>query len=200
MAVGAALAVAAPSRAEAVRWTLGFATEFTPVVIDPGRPADLGTPVRIGVRPIIDLELNHYVAFGAYAPFTVVRTGEGAGAASSGAESVFGLSASLRYAWIFEAAPEELLVYAQGRGGFGTIAGRAGPYFGGAVGASLTWLDTGRGLFAELSAGHITVADASVVGGLREVSRTTFTITAGVVFRLGGEDWWLNRPRDSRAE
>jgi hypothetical protein len=129
-----------------------------------------------------------------------LRTGEGGGAASSGAESVFGLSFSLRRAIIFEEAPEELLIYAQVRGGFGTIAGRAGPYYGGAGGASITWLDTGRGLFAELSGGHITVDNASVVGGQREVSRTTFTITAGVVFRLGGEDWWLKRPRASPAE
>jgi hypothetical protein len=48
-----------PAEARAIRWTLGFATELTPVVLDPGRPDDLGTPVRIGVRPVVDLELNH---------------------------------------------------------------------------------------------------------------------------------------------
>lgn len=194
--------VLAPAPADAaVRWTLGFATELTPVVIDPGRPADLGTPVRIGVRPVVELELAHWISFGAYAPFTVIRTGEGGGAASSGAESVFGLSVSVRRAIIFDEAPEELLVYGSARGGFGTIAGRAGPYLGGAIGASLTWIDTGRGLFSELSGGFVSVANAAVVGGARDVSRTTFTFTAGIVFRLGGEDWWIGRrTRASAAE
>ncbi len=188
-----AFAILAPREASAIRWTLGVATELTPVVVDPGRPDGLGAPLRLGVRPVIDLEVTRAVAFSAYAPFVVLRSGEGGGAASSGAESVFALGVNLRYPVLFAEAPEELLVYGALRGGFGTVAGRAGPYVSGALGAALTWLDTGRGLFAEVSAGHIRVADATVAGGTRDVTRTSLTLTFGVVFRLGGESWSTNR-------
>ncbi len=188
-----ALALLIPAEAHAIRWTLGVATELTPVVIDPGRPDGLGAPVRLGVRPVVDLELTRSVAISAYAPFVVLRTGEGEGAASSGAESVFGLGLALRYPVLFPDAPEELLVYGAFRGGFGTISGRAGPYVSGAVGAALTWLDTGRGVFTELSAGHFSATRAPVEGGTRDVTRTSLTLTIGIVFRLGGETWSTDR-------
>lgn len=181
------------ARADAVRWTLGVATELTPVVVDPGRPDGLGAPFRLGVRPVVDLEINRYLAFGAYAPFVVLRAGEGGGAASTGAESVFGLAAYGRYPVLYREAPEELLLYGTARGGFGTIAGRAGPFVGLALGASLTWLDTGRGVFMELGGGHVAVNDAAVEGGQRDVTRTTLTFSVGVVFRLGGESWLVTR-------
>lgn len=195
IAASLALGLFAPSEAQAVRWTLGVATELTPVVVEPGRPEGLGAPVRLGVRPVIDFELTRSVAFSAYAPFVVLRTGEGDGAASSGAESVFGLGLSLRYPVLFAEPPEELLVYGALRGGFGTVSGRAGPYVSGALGAAITWLDTGRGVFGELSAGHVSVADAPVTGGTRDVTRTSLTLTFGVVFRLGGETWSRHRPK-----
>ena len=182
-----------PARADAVRWTLGFATELTPVVVDPGRPDGLGAPLALGVRPVVDLELSRYFAVGAYAPFVVLRSGEGGGSASTGAESVFGLAAYGRYPLLDPRTARELLLYGVARGGFGTIAGRAGPFVGAGFGASYAWLDTGRGLFAEIAGGRVSVADAAVVGGVRDVSRTTLTVTMGVMFRLGGEAWSIHR-------
>jgi hypothetical protein len=183
-------AVLAPAEAHAIRWTLGVGSELTPIVIDPERPDGSGIPFRLGFRPILELEPIRWIAIGAYAPFVVYRAGEGgSGAASSGAESVFGLSVAVRYPWLRAEPPEEVLFYLEPRGGFATVSGRPGPFAGGAIGAAITWLDTGRGLFFEINASHVAVSDAPVGVELRDVRRTTVSFGLGVVFRLGGEDW-----------
>lgn len=187
--------LAAPPPAEAVRWTLGVGTELVPVVLDAGRPEGLGTPLRLGVRPVIDLELSHYFAVGAYAPFVVYRRGEASSAASSGAESVFGLGASFRWPWLSDRPPEEILGYATLRGGFGTVSGRAGPYVGLGLGSAITWLETGRGLFAELTLDRLHVSGVAEGGASRDVERVTVGFTVGLHFRLGGEGWRLGRTR-----
>lgn len=178
----------APPSAEAVRWTLGVATDVTPLVVEPARPEDLPTPFRLGFRPVIELETGYHLSFSAYAPFTVVRSGEGDGAASTGAESVFGLGVSLRQPLLRDEAPEEVLGYVTLRGGFSTLSGRAGPFLGVALGTAATWLGTGRGLFAEVEAGYTQVG-----GGIRDIERVTLGLSLGVVFRLGGEEWRLDR-------
>ncbi len=180
-----------PTSARAIRWTLGLATELTPVVIDPDRPDDRSAPFRLGLRPVLDFEVNRYLAIGAYAPFVVVRTGEGEGAASSGAESVFGLALHGRWPILRKEAPEELLLYAKLRGGFATVTGRAGPLVGGALGVSATWLQTGRGLFAELGVSYISVSRVADGALVRPVQRTALSFALGLVFRLGGEGWGI---------
>src|SRR5688500_13536342 len=77
-----------PREASAVRFGLGIATDLTPLVFDPAFDDGNGA-FRWGFRPVLEVEANHYLSFGAYAPFTIFR-GEESGAASSGAESVFG--------------------------------------------------------------------------------------------------------------
>ncbi len=176
----------AAREAHAVRFALGVATDLTPIVLDPSRSGDMDAPVLWGFRPVLDLELNHYLSFGAYPPFTLYR----GGGASSGAESVFGLGASFRYPVLNDTAPEEMLLYATLRGGFGTVDGRAGPFYGGALGLSVTWLDTGRGLFGELGLSRLHVE------GLEDafdVDRTMIGLSIGVLFHLGGEDWRIGR-------
>lgn len=167
-----------------MRFALGVASDFTPIVVDPGRVEGMSAPILIGFRPVLDIELNHYLSFGAYPPFTIYRSA----ANSSGAESVFGLGASFRKPILRDHAPEELLAYATIRGGFGTVDGRAGPFYGGAIGLSATWLDTGRGLFGELSVSRLNVAFDGF-----DVDRTMVGISFGVLFHLGGEDWRIGR-------
>lgn len=164
-----------------------MATELTPIVIDPARSGDSDAPVLWGFRPVLDLELNHYLSFGAYPPFTIYRGGS---TGSSGAESVFGLGASFRYPVLMDSAPEELLLYGTLRGGFGTVDGRAGPFYGLALGASVTWLDTGRGLFGELGVSRLNVAG---INDAFDVERTMIGLSVGVLFHLGGEDWRIGR-------
>lgn len=176
-----------PQEAHAIRWTIGVASELVPVVVDPTREGD-GTPFRVGVRPVVEVELVPAFSLGVYAPFVVYRSGEGDGAASAGGESVFGLSASGRYPILRAEAPEEIFLYATARGGMGTFQARAGPFLGAAVGGSVTWLDTGRGLFAELDVGQLWVGQPDD----STVSRTTFGVTVGLVFRFGGGDWYLS--------
>lgn len=176
-----------PTEAQAIRWTLGVASELVPVVLDAARE-ETGTPFRVGVRPVVEVELAPVFSLGVYAPFVVYRSGEGDGAASAGGESVFGLSASGRYPILRAEAPEEIFLYATARGGMGTFQARAGPFLGGAIGGSVTWLDTGRGLFAELDVGQLWVGQPDD----STVSRTTFGVTVGLVFRFGGGDWYLS--------
>jgi hypothetical protein len=181
-----------PSEAFAIRWTLGIATELTPLVVQADR--DTKPTFRLGFRPVLEFEPVRWLSLEAYAPFVVYRAGEdtGGGAASSGAESVFGLALAGRYPWIRDEAPEEILWYARVRGGFGTISGEAGPFAGGAIGSALTWLDTGRGFFVEATFAWVDVAD---------VSRFTAGLTIGLVFRLGGEEWQIDRrvPIEARS-
>jgi hypothetical protein len=187
--VGALIFV--PARAQAVRFTLGLATDFTPVVIESIRPPDAGTPIRLGLLPVIEVEPAPWISFGAYFPFTVLRTGEGSDA-TTGAESVFGFTMSLRSVHL-DRGPEpdekgrEWMLYGTARGGFATVQGRAGPFLGAGAGYALTWLDTGRGFFVELNGGH---SHVSLPQGTDD--RWLFGLTLGVVFRLGGETWWLN--------
>jgi hypothetical protein len=188
-----AIATLVPKEASAIRWTLGVATQLVPVVVDPDRPDDRGLPFRIGVRPVVDLELARAFAIGVYAPFTVFRSGEGDGAAASGAEAVFGLNANVRYPIVRAEAPEEILLFGSIRGGFGTLEGRAGPYYGASIGSELTWLDTGRGLFAELEVGRFSVDGVSQGGDDGTLQRTTVGLTIGFLFRFGGEAWKLER-------
>lgn len=185
------LALLAPEDARAVRFSLGVATDLTPLALDPAVDGS-GATFRFGFRPVLEVEASHYLSFGAYAPFTIYRAQTGGGAASSGAESVFGVTVSGRYPLHRLEAPEELLLYATLRGGFGTVDGRAGPFYGGALGASATWLGTGRGVFAELQASQLDIGGLS---GLAPVDRFTIGISLGVVFRLGGEDWNLGPKR-----
>jgi hypothetical protein len=172
--------------AQAVRFALGVASDFTPVVIDPGLAEGASQPILIGFRPILDIELNHYLSFGAYPPFTIYRSS----ANSSGAESVFGIGASFRKPFLRDTKPEEVLAYATIRGGFGTVNGRAGPFYGAAIGVSATWLDTGRGLFGELNVSKLHVAG---LDSTLDVDRTMVGISVGILFHLGGEDWRIGR-------
>jgi hypothetical protein len=179
-----------PNTAHAIRFGLGVASEVTPLVFDVGNTQNAST-FRLGFRPVLDVEANHYLSFGAYAPFTVYRTGDAEGAASSGAESVFGVSASGRVPFLRDTAPEEILAYGTARGGFSTINGRAGPFLGAALGVSVTWLSTGRGLFAELSLSHARVSNVPIGDTREELNRYLVSISIGFVFHLGGEDWRL---------
>jgi hypothetical protein len=180
-----------PRPAEAVRFGLGVATELTPIVIDRVQTENGSSPVRLGFRPVLEVEVNHYLSFGAYAPFTVFRSGESEGSASSGAESVFGLTTSGRVPFFRETAPEEILAYVTGRGGFSTINGRAGPFLGAALGASATWLETGRGVFAEVGLSHADVTGVPVGTERVHLNRFFISFAVGLVFHLGGEDWLL---------
>ena len=183
-------ALASSREANAVRFGLGVATELTPIIVDEARDLSAGSSVRLGFRPVIEVEANHYFAVGVYAPFVVYRSGEASGAASSGAESVFGLTLSGRWPILRDSGPEEILLYGTLRGGFGTVEGRAGPFYGLAIGASAAWIETGRGLFAELGLSHLTVGG---IAGMQDVDRNMLGLTMGVVFHLGGEDWRLGR-------
>lgn len=187
-ALVALAAIAVARDAHAVRFALGVAGDFTPVVVDPGLLENESNPILIGFRPILDIELNHYLSFGAFPPFTIYRST----ANSTGAESVFGLGVSFRKPFLRDTAPEEVLAYATFRGGFGTVNGRAGPFYGGALGVSATWLDTGRGIFGELGVSklHVGFSNESF-----DVDRTMFGISFGILFHLGGEDWRIGRTR-----
>ena len=194
--------IAIPSEAWAIRWTLGIASELTPLVFDKDR--DTGAVFRLGFRPVLEFEPVRWLSLEAYAPFVVYRAGEstGGGAASSGAESVFGLALAGRYPWIRDEPPEEVLFYVRGRGGFATVAGKAGPFAGGAIGSAVTWLDTGRGFFLEIDTAWVHVSDVLVAGeGGRDVERTSVGLTIGLVFRLGGEEWQIDRrvPLEARS-
>jgi hypothetical protein len=191
-----------PREAAAVRFTLGVATLFDPVIVESNRPAGSGFETHLGFQPVIEVEALPELSFGAYFPFTVLRTGEGS-TSSSGAESVFGFSASYRYVHLLQGepilsasgtaqpgAPRELMFYGTLRGGFSTIDGRPGPFVGGAAGTAFTWLDTGRGLFAELTVGHMHVGQGSAA----PIERWTGGVSIGVVFRLGGDSWLLGNP------
>jgi hypothetical protein len=180
-----------PRPAEAVRFGLGVATELTPLVIDRVQTENGQSPVRLGFRPVLEVELSHYLSFGTYAPFTVFRSGESEGSASSGAESVFGLTASGRIPFFRDAPPEEILAYLTARGGFSTINGRAGPFLGAALGSSVTWLETGRGFFVEIGLSHADVSGVPIGSSRVHLDRFLITFAAGVVFHLGGEDWRL---------
>ncbi len=198
--VGLAL-LAIPSRADAIRWTLGVASELTPLVFDPAR--DQRAAFRLGFRPVLEFEPARWLSFEAYAPFVVYRTKEGddTGAASSGAESVFGVSVAGRYPWIRDTPPEEVLFFLRARGGFATVSGKAGPFYGGALGSAVTWLDTGRGLFFEIDVARVTVAGVPSGSTFERVERLTVGLTIGVVFRLGGEEWQIDRrvPLEARS-
>lgn len=174
-----------PTDASAVRFSLGLASALTPLVVDASEP-DLA--VRLGLRPVVDVEPIPWIAISAYAPFTLIRTGESLGSSSSGAESVFALGLSGRYRHVADTAPEETLWYATARGGFGTVEGRAGLYYGFALGMAMTWLQTGRGFFIEAESGHLGIAGGEGVHQ-REVDRWLVGLSIGVVFRLGGERW-----------
>lgn len=175
-----------PKDAHAVRFALGLASGLTPLVIDDANP----NSVRFGLRPVLDVEALPWLAFEAYAPFTLIRTGDNIGAASSGAESVFGVGVSGRYRLVRAIAPEEHLFYGKARGGFTTVNGRAGPFYGFAAGYAVTWLGTGRGVFAELEASH---ADISARSGDLGLDRWLLGVSIGLVFRLGGETWDVAR-------
>lgn len=190
--IGGLLAVAIPRPAEAIRWTLGVASEVTPLVLDRVFPDQSPARFRLAFRPVLELEPARWLAIGAYAPFVVYRTGEfeSEDAAAGGAESVFGLSVAGRLPWIRQAPPEEVLFYARVRGGFATVSGRAGPFLGGSIGAAVTWLDTGRGFFFDINVAHAKVSDVPVVSTITtDVERISFGVTVGLVFRLGGEAW-----------
>ncbi len=183
-----------------MRFGLGVATEFTPIVIDRVQTENGQSPVRLGFRPVLEVEASHYLAFGAYAPFTVFRSGESEGSASSGAESVFGLTVSGRVPFFRDTPPEEILVYATGRGGFSTINGRAGPFLGGALGTSVTWLETGRGFFVEAGLSHADVSGVPIGMDRVHLNRFLISFAAGIVFHLGGEDWRLgSKPLEEPA-
>jgi hypothetical protein len=189
VAVSAVAALGIPQDAEAVRFALGLATDFTPFVIERRAEADdAGHRLRLGLRPILDVEVAPFLSFSAHAPFTLLRTGERQGAASSGAESTFALGASGRYRELDATGNRESLWYATLRGGFTTVDGRAGPYAGAAAGYAFTWLDTGRGVFVEVDFGRVNV-DSPESGVF--VDRWLFGLSAGVVFRLGGSRWDL---------
>lgn len=185
----ALVALGASNDAAAARFALGVATDFTPIVIDTSRVPERGPVLRLGFRPVLDVELSRFFAFGAFAPFTVYRT-SGSGAASSGAESIFGLTISGRYPILREHSPEEILAYGSLRGGFGTVYGRAGPFVGGALGVAATWLGNGGSLFAELGVNRVVI---SGVERVRDVERTLFLLSIGIAFRLGGEGWTSSR-------
>ena len=199
LAIAALLAI--PGEAHAIRWTLGVASELTPLLFEPEQKTRAS--FRLGFRPVLEFEPARWLSIEAYAPFVVYRTREGdGGAASSGAESVFGLAIAGRYPWIRSEAPEEILFYVRARGGFATVSGRAGPFAGGAIGSALTWLDTGRGLFFEITGAWVSVSDVLVGGaGVRDIERVTIGLTVGLVFRLGGEEWQIDRrvPLEARS-
>jgi len=185
--VGAA-ALGTAGDAHAVRFTLGLASNLTPIVVDGDPEAE--PSVRFGLRPVLDVEVAPWMAFEAYAPFVLART-DSEGPASSGAESVFGIGLSGRYRLHREATPDEILFYGTLRGGFSTVNGRAGPFVGFASGVAMTWLDTGRGWFAELEAGHVGLAARDGDASRPEIDRWLVGLSAGIVFRLGGERWDL---------
>ena len=189
-AVAGLFAVAWPSDARAVRFSLGLCGGVTPIVLDPDQPTGAPYRMRLGLRPVLDVELHPSFAVETYAPFTVLRVGEGDGAASSGAESVFGLGLSGRYRTV-SADKIEQLYYLTARGGFATVTGRAGPYLGVGLGFARTWLDTGRGFFLELDGGRVFVAGKAALGDAADTERWLVGLSAGVVFRLGGERWDL---------
>lgn len=191
VAVGLAAALSLlPRPARAVRFGLGVASEATPLVIDRVQTGESRSNFRLGFRPVLEVEPSYWISFGAYAPFTVLRTGDG-GTSAQGAESVFGLSASGRVPFLSDRPPEEILAYATVRGGFGTFNGRAGPFTGVALGASVCWLSTGRGFFAEVGGSRTRIARVPIAEVERNLDRYALTITAGVIFHLGGEDWRL---------
>lgn len=187
--------------AAAIRFTLGLESAFTPLVLDPPPIADpnagpqIGN-VRLALRPVLDVETSRNFAIGAYTPFTLLRFGEGS---DTGAESIFALGASIRYPIVRDIAPEEFLFYGTIRGGLGTADGRAGLFYGFAFGAAMTWLETGRGLFAELSAGHVGIPGGGADRPFPEVDRWLFGLSIGVVFRLGGEAWRIEPKREANA-
>lgn len=182
-----AAALGASSEAEAVRFGLGLATTLTPLAIDPG--SDDPPSLRIGLRPVLDVEVLPWLAFDAYAPFSLWRS-DADGPASSGAESVFGVGVSGRWRQTF-GDRRERLVYGRLRGGFGTVDGRAGPYLGLTAGYADTWLSTGRGWFAELELGRLHVAAREGDVLRPEIDRWTIGASIGFVFRLGGTRWDL---------
>ena len=134
-------------------------------------------------------EVAPWLAFDAYAPFTLFRTG-GGGPASSGAESIFGVGASGRYRLVTDARIEHL-IYGTVRGGFTTQDGSVGPFVGMALGTAMTWLGTGRGWFAELEANHLQIGAGSEDVTRPALDRWVIGVTLGLVFRLGGETWDL---------
>ncbi len=182
-----ALALAPALDAHALRFSLGLESGFTPLVTDGG---DLA-PLRLQLRPVLDVELARHFAFGAYTPFTVFSAGD----SGTGADSIFAIGVSGRYPIVRAEAPQELLLYVTARGGLGTVDGRAGTFFGGALGFAATWLDVGRGAFAELSVGRVGIGAGDVDRPFPEVERWMFGLSVGFVFRLGGEDWRLGDPR-----
>ena len=182
----ALLIVMGASDAHAIRFTLGLAANIAPVIVDRDVDFELGRGTRLGLLPVLEVEALPWLAFDAYAPFAVYRT-DASGPASSGGESVFGLGVSFRHRKL-DAHKIETLLYGRLRGGFATQAGRAGPYVSTAAGYGMTWLDTGRGWFTELEAGHVSIAPR---GMIVEVSRTIVRFSIGLVFRLGGERWDL---------
>lgn len=182
-----ALILAAPRDASALRFTLGLEAGFTPLVVDPAPEAGGGN-LRFGLRPVLEVETSRWFAIGAYTPFTLLRAGSGS---TTGAESVFALGVSLRKPWLRAEAPEEILLYGTLRGGFGTADGRPGGFVGGAAGLAVTWLETGRGAFFELSAGHVGIPGGPIDRPFPEVDRWLIGLSMGVIFRLGGETWGL---------
>lgn len=141
----------------------------------------------MGLLPILEVEASRYLAFGAYAPFTVLRTGDAADA-SSGAESLFGLTASFRLPFVDLDAHRELLLHATLRGGFATVDARAGPFLGLGLGAQLTWLERGMGVLGELGVSRLVVPK-----GGDDVERILIGLTIGLLFRMGGERWDVDR-------
>lgn len=185
-ALGLGVLLAAATPAHALRFTLGLETSLTPLVTDAGELA----PLRLGLRPVLDVELSRAFAVGAYTPFTYYSAGESSG---TGADSIFGLGVSGRYPILRAEAPEEVLLYATARGGLGTVDGRAGAFLGLALGVTATWLDVGRGGFVELSVGRVGIAEGDLDRPFPAVERWLVGLSVGFVFRLGGEDWRLPR-------
>ena len=171
-----------------MRFALGVAGDVTPAVLDAADAIDDPYTLRLGLRPVLDVEVLPWLAFDAYAPFTLLRVGgDVGGAASSGAESVFGIGASGRYRTV--AGDVERLLYGTVRGGFSVVEGTAGPFVGLSAGAAWTWLDTGRGVFAAVDVGHVGISGRN--GIKRVVDRWLVGLSLGVVFRLGGTRWDL---------
>lgn len=185
-ALGLAALLLPATNAHALRFTLGLETSLTPLVTDAGELA----PLRLGLRPVLDVEVSRTFAVGAYTPFTYYSAGESSG---TGADSIFGLGLSGRYPILRADAPEEVLLYATARGGLGTVDGRAGAFLGVALGVTATWLDVGRGGFVELSVGRVGIAEGGVDRPFPAVERWLVGLSLGFVFRLGGEDWRLPR-------
>jgi hypothetical protein len=185
-ALGLAALLLPVTDAHALRFTLGLETSLTPLVTDAGELA----PLRLGLRPVLDVEVSRTFAVGAYTPFTYYSAGASSG---TGADSIFGLGVSGRYPILRADAPEEVLLYATARGGLGTVDGRAGAFLGVALGVTATWLDVGRGGFVELSVGRVGIAEGGVDRPFPAVERWLVGLSLGFVFRLGGEDWRLPR-------